>query len=224
MGPVPGAREELDRLGRALRSQLVELIDDLAPDSDPGLPLLDTPQVVDWHEPLRYRYSVSSSTGKRPANAGAADTAARAAALLHSAGWTVATSQEDAKGTPRIVVTGHRDGCTIEIRTVDHTSTVWFSGQTPAMALYEPEEFHRPEPVRTAETVTAGFVLCYECEGLGWCYDCGGRGWRPDATRGRVNCPACHRHRVCVICRGEAELAVSQLSTYQLGYYPELNE
>ncbi|MGW3073276.1 hypothetical protein [Kitasatospora sp. NPDC001132] len=222
MGPVPGAREELDRLGQMLRAQLVELIDELAPGGDLSPPFLAEPEVVDWHEPLRYRYSVGCFTGRRPANVTATDAASRAAALLESAGWKVATSQEEADGTVRIVVTGRRHGCGIEIRAVDHMSTLWFSGQTPAMALYEPEEFRRPEPLHTPETVTPGYVLCYECDGLGWCHDCGGRGWRPDAARGRVNCSACHRRRVCVICRGAAELAVTDLSPYQRGYYPEL--
>ncbi|MFJ9444316.1 hypothetical protein ACIRRH_20920 [Kitasatospora sp. NPDC101235] len=222
MGPVPGAREELDRLGQALRAQLVELIDVLAPGSDLSLLFLDEPEIADWHEPLRYRYSAGGFRGKRPPNVSTADIVSRAATLLDSAGWEVATSQEDASGTPRVVVTGRHDGCSIEIRVADHGSSTWFSGQTPAMALYEPEEFQRPEPVHTAETVTAGYVLCYECDGLGWCYDCGGRGWMPDETHGRRNCPACHRRRVCVICRGAAQLSVSELSPYQRGYYPEL--
>ncbi|MFI9201209.1 hypothetical protein [Streptomyces sp. NPDC053048] len=221
MGGIPGAREELDRLGRALRTQLVELIDDLTPGGDLRLLFLDEPKIVDWHEPLRYEYS-SSFSGKRPAHIGAADIVSRAAALLGSAGWEVATSQEEAGGRPRTVVTGRRDGCGIEVRAVDHMSTVWFSGQTPAMALYEPEEFQWPEPVRTAETITSGYVLCYECDGLGWCPGCGGRGWAHDEARGRKNCSACHRDRVCLICRGAAQLAISQLSPYQRGYYPEL--
>lgn len=80
------------------------------------------------------------------------------------------------------------------------------------MALHDPQEFQRPQPVRPAETVTPGYVLCYEYDGLGWCHGCEGRGRLPDPTGGRINCPACHRSRVCVICRGAAELAISQLS------------
>ncbi|GGX25437.1 hypothetical protein [Streptomyces noursei] len=66
-----------------------------------------------------------------------------------------------------MVTSRHHDGCGVEIRVVDHGPHVWFSGQTPAMASYEPEEFRWPEPVRTAETVTAGSVLRYACDGLG---------------------------------------------------------
>ncbi|MFF3782068.1 hypothetical protein [Streptomyces sp. NPDC001933] len=50
MGPIPGAREELDRLGRALWAQLVELIDDLTPGSDLRLLFLDEPRIVDWQQ------------------------------------------------------------------------------------------------------------------------------------------------------------------------------
>ncbi|MEV6095102.1 hypothetical protein [Nocardia sp. NPDC051981] len=79
----------------------------------------------------------------------------------------------------------------------------------------------RPEPVRTAETVTPGYVLCYECDGEGRCPRCHGVGWLDDTGK-RRRCPLCHARRVCPICRGEGELAISDLSTYQLGYYPEL--
>ncbi|WP_144440844.1 hypothetical protein [Streptomyces roseifaciens] len=228
MGDMPGAREELDRLGRALRAQLVELINDLTPGSDLRLLFLDAPRIVDWHEPLRYQYSTSSFNGERPAHVSAAESVSRAAALLGSAGWEVAISQEGVGGgarpgpRPGSVVIGRRDGCRIEIRVSDHRSIVYFDGRTPAMALYEPEEFQWPEPARTAETVTPGYVLCYECDGLGWCPGCGGRGWVYDKVRGRKNCSVCHRDRVCLICRGAAQLAISLLSPYQRGYYPEL--
>ncbi|MFC5144790.1 hypothetical protein [Streptomyces aureoversilis] len=222
MGDIPGAREELDRLGRALRAQLVELINELTPGSDLRLLFLDEPTVVDWHEPLRYQYGTSSFNGQYPAHASAADIASRAAALLGSANWEVATTQEEVRGRTRFVVTGRRDGCGIEISVGDRRSVVYFDGRTPAMALYETEEFAWPEPVRTAETVTSGYVLCYECDGLGWCPGCGGRGWMHDEARGRKNCSACRRERVCLICRGAAQLAISSLSPYQRGYYPEL--
>lgn len=233
MGPIPGAREELDRLGRALRSQLTTMIDDLTPGSDLSLLFLDEPRIVDWHEPLRYQYAAESFTGRRPVHVGAADIASRAAAMLTASGWRQSTtnSREDPGRTPRIVVTGrHDNGCSIEIHVTaedDHSVspyTVWFSGRTPAMALREPEDFRWPEPIRTAETVTSGYVLCYECDGLGWCSHCGGRGWVPDEQRGRRKCPACHRRRVCLICCGAAELATSELSSYQRGYYPELEQ
>ncbi|MEU5382321.1 hypothetical protein [Kitasatospora cineracea] len=95
-------------------------------------------------------------------------------------------------------------------------------GGSEAVDRREPVEFRPPEPVRTPGTVTPGFVLCYECDGLGACDRCGGRGWFPDAPPGRRRCPACFGRRVCPICRGGGELAVSDLSAYQRGYYPEL--
>ncbi|MEE1811272.1 hypothetical protein PUR32_35380, partial [Streptomyces sp. BE133] len=74
-------------------------------------------------------------------------------------------------GTKRTyVLTARRpDGTRIEVRTGDHNSAVLYSGQTPALALREPEEFQWPEPVRTPGTLTPGYVLCYECDGLGAC-------------------------------------------------------
>ncbi|MFG2563645.1 hypothetical protein [Streptomyces sp. NPDC048496] len=222
MGDIPGAREELDRMGRALRAQMVELITDLTPGSDLGLLFLDWPTVADWHEPLRHHYS-ALFRGERPASVSAADLASRAAALLGPAGWEIAASEENDGAKPWSLVTGRQDGSSIEVRVGHHTSAVMFSGQTPALALRAPEEFQWPEPVRTPETVTPGYVLCYECDGLGECPGCGGRGWVPDQARGRTNCPECRRGRVCLICRGSGQLAVSQLSPYQRGYYPELD-
>ncbi|MFE3188735.1 hypothetical protein ACFXHA_06970 [Nocardia sp. NPDC059240] len=80
----------------------------------------------------------------------------------------------------------------------------------------------RPEPARTSETVTPGFVLCYECDGVGRCPRCDGAGWLTDDTGEKRKCPVCHAHRVCLICRGDGQLAISRLSRYQRGYYPQL--
>ncbi|MCX4774161.1 hypothetical protein OG322_33435 [Streptomyces sp. NBC_01260] len=225
MGEIPGVREELDRLGRALRAQLVELIDDLTPGADLGLLFLDEPNVADWHEPLRYSYS-AVFRGERPEGVGAADVASRAAGLLSPADWDIAGPQEEIDGTKRTyVLTARRpDGTRIEVRTGDYNSAVLYSGQTPALAQHESEEFQWPEPVRTPETLTPGYVLCYECDGLGACRGCGGRGWVPSERHGRSNCRQCGRQRVCPICRGGGQLDVSQLSPYQLTYYPKLSQ
>jgi hypothetical protein len=221
MGEIPGAREELDGLGRALRAQLVELIIDLTPGSDLGLLFLNDLRVADWHEPLRYHYS-AVFRGERPASVSGAEIASRASALLGSAGWEVATSEENDGAKRRGMVIGRHDGGSIEILVGDHTSAVLFSAQTPALALRTPEEFQWPEPVRTPDTLTPGYVLCYECDGLGLCPGCGGRGWLPSEPHGRTNCRECHRERVCPICRGGGELAIFQLTPFQQGYYPEL--
>ncbi|MEU5424955.1 hypothetical protein AB0H73_05010 [Streptomyces olivoreticuli] len=221
MGEIPGAREELDRLGRALRAQLVEMITDLTPGSDLGLLFLNEPRVADWHEPLRYHYS-AVFRGERPASVDAAEIASRASALLGSAGWEVAASEEIDGAKRSGVITGRHGGSSISIRAGDHTSAVLFTAQTPMPALRTPEKFQWPEPVRTLETLTPGYVLCYECDGLGACPGCGGRGRLPGEPHGRADCRECSRQRVCPICRGGGELVISRLSPYQQGYYPEL--
>ncbi|MEU6580749.1 hypothetical protein [Nocardia sp. NPDC046763] len=214
MGDISGAREELDRLGAALRAQLVELITDLTPGTGLSLLFLDAPTVVDWADPPRYHYS-GLIRGQRPATVPAADLVERAAALLAAAGWEVGTEEVEAGA---VVVTGHRQGNSIEVRVSGRSSSVMFSGQTPALALSGPGEFRRPDPVRTPETLTPGYVLCYECDGLGACPECNGRG---RLSNGHI-CPECNGGRFCPICRGAGQLAVSELSPFQRTYYPEL--
>ncbi|MGW3041377.1 hypothetical protein ACWC9T_15365 [Kitasatospora sp. NPDC001159] len=158
--------------------------------------------------------------GERPVTVTAAETASRAAVLLGSAGWGVTTSQEYDGGKRCSVVVARRDGNGIRIRTGDHTSAVMFSGQTPALALHPPEPFQWPDPVRTPETVTPGYVLCYECGGLGWCRGCGGRGWVPSEPRGRTNCTECRREQVCQIRRGGGQLTVFGAVAVPTGLLP----
>ncbi|MEU8515285.1 hypothetical protein AB0C76_27470 [Kitasatospora sp. NPDC048722] len=221
MSEIPGARAELNRLGRSLREQLVALITDLTPGADLGLLFLDDPLVADWHDPLRYHFS-ALFRGERPATVPAAEIASRAAVLLDAAGWDVTTSEAQQDGKRATMVLARRDGNAIRVGTGDHTSAVMFSGRTPALALRAPKPFQWPEPVLTPEAVTPGHVLCYECDGLGWCPSCGGRGWRPSEPHGRARCSECFGKKVCPICRGGGDLAVSDLSDYQRGYYPEL--
>ncbi|WP_327143731.1 hypothetical protein [Nocardia sp. NBC_01327] len=217
MGEIPGARAELDRLGRVLRTQVVALIEQLTPGADLMLLFLSEPTVSEWSEPVKYRYS-TTFRGQRPESVGAADTVRRGAAMLADAGWEVSESRE----VNRTLVTGYRDGSTIELRVPDHTPTVLYSASSPALVLSTPQEAEQTDPSRTSDTVTAGYVLCYECDGLGVCPECGGRGWLPDAAAGQRKCPECAGERVCPICRGAGQLAVSQLQPFQRGYYPEL--
>ncbi|WP_157597337.1 hypothetical protein [Streptacidiphilus rugosus] len=93
--------------------------------------------------------------------------------------------------------------------------------ETPEARDEGPTPFRWPEPVRTPETLTPGYVLCYECDGLGWCPLCGGRG-SGSGTWGR--CRECHARRVCPICQGGGQLATSELSSYQRGHYPDLTD
>ncbi|MET9177022.1 hypothetical protein ABZX88_02190 [Kitasatospora aureofaciens] len=218
MAVNPELQAELDRLGRSLRERLVELITELTPGADLTALFLDVPTVVEWREPPLYHYA-ALFRGMRPSEVPAAELAARAAALLGAAGWEVRTWREESEGRPVCMVGGSRERVTLKVRTGDHTSSVMFEGETPALPLSEPREFQWPEPIRTEETVTPGFVLCYECDGLGACSYCGGRGWSLGGDGLRHGCRGCDRRRYCLICRGAGQLAFSELSPYQLGYY-----
>ncbi|MFE3652906.1 hypothetical protein ACFXPZ_16350 [Streptomyces sp. NPDC059101] len=222
MDETSKARDELDRLGRSLRKQLVTLITDLTIRVHLRRLSLDEPKVADRREPLRYHYSTVYQ-GNRPATTTAAETASRAAFLLRAAGWDVTTSQEDDDGIHWTVLVAHRDGNGIRIMTSDDTPAVAFRAQTPALALCPPQPVQQSEPVRTPETITPGYVLCYECDGLGWCPGCGGRGWVLGQPHRRSRCRECRTTKVCAICRGEGQLHASSLSAYQLGYYPGLD-
>ncbi|WP_327063747.1 hypothetical protein OG715_01990 [Kitasatospora purpeofusca] len=239
-GMSRAAREELDRLGRSLRAQMVVLITDLTVRVYLRRLDLDEPKVADARDPSRYHCSAVYQ-GDRPAGVTAAGTADRAGSLLRAAGWAVAVSQEDDDGMLWTVVLAHRDGSTIRVLASEDTRAVAFRGQTPALVLCppqpagqlepepepEPEPEREPGPERRPETVTPGYVLCYECDGDGRCPGCGGRGWvlrTPGRSEGRRRCGECGTTRVCPICRGAGRLAISRLSTYQRGYYPDLEQ
>jgi hypothetical protein len=229
MGEIPGAREELDRLGRDLRRQVAELAETLTPGADIDLPLFREPAVRDWHEPLGYGYS-TVFRGRLPLGVGADGIVSRAAELLRRAGWEVTMPEggdigwaTDDPGDSVRLAARHPDGNRIEVRADGSGPTVLYDARTPVMALYEPHEFRWPDPVRTPETLTPGHLLCYECYGLGACDCCGGRGWLPSEPHGRSRCSQCAGRHVCPVCRGAGQLAVSQLSPYQRGQYPELD-
>ncbi|MFK0221242.1 hypothetical protein ACIQWN_24005 [Streptomyces vinaceus] len=221
MDQTSKARGELDRLGRSLRAELIALITDLTIRVHLRRLSLDEPKVADPREPLRYHYATIYQ-GNRPATVTAAETASRATSLLRAAGWDVTASQEDDDGILWTVIVAHRDGSDIRILTSEDTPVVSFRGQTAVVALRPPQPVQQPEPVRTAETVTPGYVLCYECEGLGWCPRCAGRGWTFAGSQRKSRCNECHARKVCPICRGQGELSASDLSQYQRGHYPEL--
>ncbi|MFB8241514.1 hypothetical protein ACFC58_33770 [Kitasatospora purpeofusca] len=221
-GTSRAAREELDRLGRSLREQMVVLITDLTVRVHLRRLSIGEPKVADESDPSRYRCSAVYQ-GDRPASVTAAGTASRAVSLLRAAGWEVTVSQEDDDGLLWTVVVAHRDGSTVRVLTSDDTPAVAFRGQTRALVLHPPE----PAPERTPETLTPGYVLCYECDGLGRCPGCGGRGWvlrTPGPSGRRSRCAECATRKVCPICRGAGQLAIFDLSTYQRGYYPELEQ
>ncbi|MFF7586058.1 hypothetical protein ACFZCK_01045 [Kitasatospora purpeofusca] len=227
-GTSSAAREELDRLARSLRRQMVVLITDLTVRVHLRRLAFGEPKVADGSDPSRYHCSATYQ-GNRPASATAAGTASRAVSLLRAAGWEVTVSQEDDDGRLWTVVLAHRDGSTVRVLTSDDTPAVAFRGQTPALVLRPPQPAGQPvqEPERTPETLTPGYVLCYECDGVGRCPGCGGRGWvlrTPGLAESRSRCSECATRKFCPICRGAGQLAISNLSTYQRGYYPELEQ
>ncbi|MFD5463841.1 hypothetical protein ACFWIQ_13615 [Kitasatospora sp. NPDC127059] len=230
MDETSEARAELDRLRHSLREQLVTLLTHLTIRVHLRRLSLDEPEVAGRHEPPLHRYATWYQ-GNRPKTSTAAETASRATHLLRAAGWDVTASQEDDDGRLWTVLVAHRDGNEILILTSDDTPAVVFRARTPALDLSAPPPVRQPEPeqepeqelVRTPETLTPGYVLCYECDGLGWCPGCGGRGWVLDRTGRKGRCRECRTTKVCAICRGGGELSVFGLSPYQRGYYPELD-
>ncbi|MEW1636916.1 hypothetical protein AB0469_22905 [Streptomyces sp. NPDC093801] len=182
------ARDEPDRLDRSLRAQLVALITELTVRVHLRRLTLDEPKALDERgEPLRHRYATWYQ-GERPRKATAAETSSRAVLLLRAAGWDVTVSQEHDDGILWTVVVAHRDGNDIRILTSEDTPAVSFRGRTPALVPGPPQPVRQPEPepepVRTPQTLTPGYVLCYECDGLGLCPDAaaaGGWSARPAA-------------------------------------------
>ncbi|MFE3504710.1 hypothetical protein [Kitasatospora sp. NPDC059160] len=235
MDETSTARAELDRLGRSLHGQLLTLVKDLTVRVHLRRLALGEPQpeITDRPDPLRHHHFLAYQ-GNRPARVTATETSDRAVSLLDAAGWDVTTSRLDDDGRVWTVVVAHRDGSTIRVLTSDDTPAVVFRGQTTDLALHtpqpvpvpaaEPQPEPDPEPVRTPETLTPGYVLCYECDGLGLCLLCRGRGWRPRLPEGKRRCGECQARKVCVICRGGGQLSIYGLSTYQRGYYPELDQ
>ncbi|MGI5170380.1 hypothetical protein ACQEU3_39120 [Spirillospora sp. CA-253888] len=216
MAEIPGARAELDRLGRLMRAQALELAARLTPEAQIFPEKMGHPSVADWHEPLKFKHGVTFR-GARPDAVPPAEMARRAAQVLAAAGWSVEEEVTDAH-----FVTGRGKGVMIRVRMSLVSDVVLYTAETPMVALHTPEPLVRPEPLRTADTLDPGYVLCYECDGLGWCPCCHGRGWVPDAARGRKRCPECHQDKVCPVCRGAGEKSAAALQYYERGHYPEL--
>ncbi|MFI9506338.1 hypothetical protein [Nocardia sp. NPDC052566] len=218
---IPGAREQLARDGAWLRAQIRELAAEITPEQVPDLPERD-PVVADWQEQLQYKDKVTV-TVDRSAELNTPELIDRAAAWLTAAGWTVERGTIERKGrTPLLHATGIRDGFEISVRIQQGFGGVLYTGDTATRPLYELEEFVPPVPVKIAETVSDGHLLCYECVGLGWCPLCRSRGWILGASGSREQCRECHGARVCPVCDGRGELAVSALAGWERDQYPEL--
>ncbi|MEV0356840.1 hypothetical protein AB0H71_12330 [Nocardia sp. NPDC050697] len=199
------ARWELERAAELLRAELLALAAALAPGQQPGLTMLSEPAVLEWREPLRHHYAATLHIpGDLPG----------AAELLAAAGWRL-TGTDDG-------LVAERAGFRLRVR-AHGAAGLGISGTTPGYVLYERPAESRPEPVVTAETLRAGYLLCYECDGLGWCPECFGRGWILDAEQRRQRCVECRGARTCPICAGVGQLAIAGMNSVARAHYPELD-
>ncbi|MBW5485028.1 hypothetical protein [Streptomyces bambusae] len=212
---IPGARRRLAEETERLRGYLKELAARLTPGQVPEFPLEYAPFVDHGTVPATFHQSLSGVV--RPQGVSAVEAVARAAELFAADGWrTAGPAPGDRNTVLESVVTGTLDGMEIRVSAARGTGVLAYRGRTKPVALYPERPHVRPEPVRTAETVSAG-DLCYECDGLGWCPCCEGRGWvmggsagwggggRRDPDRlGR--CPLCGTRRVCPVCNGSGQL------------------
>lgn len=223
MAEIAGARERLDGAAAWLRDQIRSLAGHITPEQIPEVFVPSDPMIVDWREPLKYQYLMSARVD-RPVEQYDPSVIARAAALLGAAGWEVSEEvSAPSKDQPVTTLIATWDDHRLRVRVQEGYGGVVYSGDTPAVSLYTPEPFTRPDPVRTPETVPRGYLLCYECDGLGWCPVCAGRGWTEDAD-GRERCVECFGSRFCPICEGEGELEQDRLQDWQLNQYPELRD
>ncbi|MFG2332882.1 hypothetical protein ACGFMM_25115 [Streptomyces sp. NPDC048604] len=222
MAEVAGARAELRRFGESLLAQVRAVAEHVTPAvAIPDSALPDLPEVAEWTDPLRYRFSLREQTSL-PAGVCADEAVRRAFETLAAGGFDITEERGTAIFGARIVVTGSRDGFWIKVRVWPDTGDVVYAGVTPMLALLEPQAPLHPDPVRTREMVERGNVLCYECDGLGWCPGCGGLGWVLDDAGLRRRCPECREQRVCPICRGSGQLPTEGLRRTERAFYPEL--
>lgn len=221
MAEIDGARQRLDLARDWLRDRILDLAAELDPERVPTLRVPAEPSVVDWHTPLRYSYAFTAlvAGSDEQYDPGLPERAAR---WLTGTGWTVATEvTRPAAGPDRTTVTGLWNDYRLRVRTEQNLGGILYMAETPAIPLAIPEPWVPPPPVRTPETVSRGYVLCYECDGAGWCPECKGRGW-VESERGRETCGECLGDRDCPVCRGHGELAVNRLQDWQRNQYPDL--
>ncbi|MFC8042048.1 hypothetical protein [Nocardia sp. NPDC057353] len=203
--PDEPARRRLEEAAEVLRADLLALAAELAPGHPPGLTVLPEPAVLEWREPLRYHYRATLHV---PA------ALPRAAELLAAGGWEL-TGTDDG-------LVAERAGFRLRIRSHGRDG-LSIGGDTPGFVLFPATEWSRPEPVVTAETLRSGYLLCYECDGLGACPECFGRGWILDAGQRRTRCVECHGARTCPVCAGAGQLAIAELSSAARAQYPALD-
>ncbi|WP_067654961.1 hypothetical protein [Nocardia harenae] len=210
-GSEIAARRELERAAGVLRAELLGIAAELAPGRPADVTMLPEPAVLEWREPLRYHYRATLLV-----HGGGTGDLDRAAALLTAAGWKLTRVDDE--------LTAVRAGFRLRLRAHPDGGGLGISGDTPGYVLYERAGAARPEPVVTAATLRTGYLLCYECDGLGWCPECFGRGWILDAEQRRTRCVECRGGRTCPICAGAGQLAIAELNSRDRAQYPELDE
>jgi hypothetical protein len=211
-----GARGRLDRAAAQVRDHLEWLAARLTPGATPQVTIPPEPAAVGWQEPVRYRFQASARAGGRNYDPTIVD---QAVAALTGTGWTVHIERSDDGQT---AVTATRDDFRVQVRVQEGYGGVVYTGETPAIALYESDSVAPPEPVVTPQTVSDDAVLCYECAGLGWCPSCQGRGWTTTGPSGRQRCRECLGTKVCPICRGVGELVTAEMTAPDRAHYPHL--
>ncbi|MFE5797850.1 hypothetical protein ACFQ8C_35445 [Streptomyces sp. NPDC056503] len=222
MPEVPATDIEVRRLGRTLLAQVRTIAAHVTPAAViPESALPEAPEVAEWTDPLRYRFALRVRIGL-DADLSAGETVHRAVEAFTTGGFDIVEERRAGTVAARVVVTGSRAGFRIDVRVWPATGDVVYAGVTPTVALRAPRAPERPDPVRTAETVESGHVLCYECDGLGWCPACGGLSWVLDDAGLRRRCPECWERRVCPICRGAGQLQIARLRRAERAFYPEL--
>ncbi|MFD3696882.1 hypothetical protein ACFWUZ_12140 [Streptomyces sp. NPDC058646] len=223
MGEIPGARARLDREVAAVFDCLRSLAELLTPGQVPDLAVPREPFRDGGTVPATYHYSavhrVDAREARPPRSAYGPELAFLAGGFLRADGWVTSEgTRRPGTGAGSTVVNGERGGARVGVSVAHDRSSVLYTGRTSAVALYEPEPHVRPEPVVTARTLSSGYALCYECDGLGWCPACEGQGWvlgsSPGPPAGPVPrdphrlglCPLCSARRICPVCRGAGQL------------------
>ncbi|MFC9892443.1 hypothetical protein ACFVMC_02000 [Nocardia sp. NPDC127579] len=218
MTEIEGVRQWLEQSAEFLRGQLQWFGGQLVPGAVPHVVIPKHPSQVDWSDPPRHRFEALANLSGPP-DPTRADHAAR---VLHTAGWTVQV-QRDPQTPTVVTVRGDREGYRLQARLEDGFGGIVLLGETPNIQLYQPDPSPGVVPAVTADTISDGAVLCYECDGAGSCPTCRGRGWTkaPTAT-GRQRCRTCLGSRVCPVCGGAGELRIAELSDEDRIHYPHI--
>ncbi|WP_280489468.1 hypothetical protein [Nocardia farcinica] len=142
MAEMADARAELDRWGGELHERVAELVAVCTPGAEVRPPA--EPRVADWHEPVRYRHTLTVRATRDPAVA-PATLAERAAAALAAAGWTVHREAPDGPDGP-LIVSGTRPELALRVRFSTTSTVVLYTGETAAVPRGAPAGRGPPPP------------------------------------------------------------------------------